>query len=688
MAFSAPSGGVITQTGTDTSLAGLVGNAGVTVTALTHLDIYDLGTNRLRIDGTLTINGVSDADREMLVLGVDGATQNVDIDIGSTGTLIVGSIDSQVGVDFNQEQFWPSIYEDAATDFGDGNGNISNDGGTTDAFINVEGGGRLEWYGCINSTGGMRFKGARDGVSGDEAQVVIRGGVLDARRMTERGSGEADNFIYNYSDELDIQSPNGDTVGFTILSMTTTGANEKGLAIIQLGQPISLSGYRPVFSSQALGGSNSASIDLAYTVTDYTGIIGSQGTDNIDLRSASIASNTSLITFLNSVKGSVLNLATQDPGFAAIEARQAVRGTLVDAAGANRIDAVLGTENKNNVITQDNITAGAFDLGNILLTEWDDSNPPVATFNNPNNTNDDLWSFYVYSYLGEDRNRIDVRLRGVGGTDVDFIATDDLNITESLRVTVDAYTDIRDLGRFYDRSKSFKVDNIGEPSLDTPVVRGAGNAIDIGALNLRIDGDTTVAYALAAGLITIGTNQASVVTRIGETEAISTGEDDEITIAFPVGIQDDDVAYIAVGHAQSGENAWNTPAGWVIPTGLDEVQTGVATSRPGVTVFRRVLSSDSGSVTITNAGVNTSGIVAQMIVYRGMDTTNPEDVNPTTANNTTGDPDPAAITPANDNAMILTFGFMDDGQQTSPTPPAGYTAILDTQTPDGAGTGE
>lgn len=685
-------GSVVDQTGTNTSLSGLDAISGVTLLSTSNLNIYDMGTLRLNVEGTLTISGTSDAaTREMLVVGVSGATQNVDINIADGGTLIVGSLDTQGTVDFNQEQFWPSIYEDAATDFGDGNGNISNDGGTSDAFINVEGGGRLEWYGCINSTGGMRFKGANDGSSTDEAQVVIRGGVLDARRLTERGSGEADQFIYNYSDELDIQPPNGDTVGFTILTMTTTGTNEKGLAIIQLGEPIALQGFRPVFSSQALGGSNSAPVGLSYTVEDYTGIIGISGSDNIDLRSASSnATNNSVITFLNSVKGSVLNLATQDPAYDSIEARQTVRGSLVDSVGTARTDATLGTQNKNSVITSDAIdVSGNFALGDILLTEWDDSNPPSPTHNNPSNTDDDLWSFYVYSYLGLDRNRIDVRLRGVGGTDVDFIAPTDTAIAETTRTTTDAYTAISDLSRLYDRSKSYKVSNIGDPSLPVPMATAAGNAVDLGALNLIVDGDAASAYAFATDTITITPNQAPQANRIGATTAIvESPEDDEITIAFPGGIADDDVAYIIVGHAESEDNAWNTPAGWTIPTGLTEVQTGgTPASIPGVSVFRRVLSSDSGSVTITNAGTNVSGIVAQMIVYREADTTTPEDTNPTTATGTTGDPDPPSITTANNGSMVLAIAFGDE-EQTVASAPAGYSNLVTTVTVDGGDEGD
>lgn len=267
-----------------------------------------------------------------------------------------------------------------------------------------------------------------------------------------------------------------------------------------------------------------------------------------------------------------------------------------------------------------------------------------------------------------------------------FFMTKDPGVTETTKATVDAYSGLGNMDQLYDRTKAEWYDND-----DYPLPTANGATMDLGTADLIVDGDAGAAFAYAAGPdeITINPVAAPVVTRIGATEAVSTGESDEIVIAFPGGIEDDDVAYIAVGHSQSDENAWNTPSGWTIPTGLTEVQAGGSpASVPGVSVFRRVLSSDSGSVTITNAGSNTSGIVAQMIVYRGVDTTTPEDVNPTTASGASGDPDPASITPSSDNSMILTFGFQDDGDQTAPTQPSGYTAILDTATPDGAGTGE
>ena len=56
MAFSQV-GSVITQTGTDTDLSGLSGLTGVSVISYSsRYDIYNIGTNRLDIEGDLTIN--------------------------------------------------------------------------------------------------------------------------------------------------------------------------------------------------------------------------------------------------------------------------------------------------------------------------------------------------------------------------------------------------------------------------------------------------------------------------------------------------------------------------------------------------------------------------------------------------------------------------------------------------------
>jgi len=267
----------------------------------------------------------------------------------------------------------------------------------------------------------------------------------------------------------------------------------------------------------------------------------------------------------------------------------------------------------------------------------------------------------------------------------DFLLPPDAGITVN-KTTADAYSGLADLEQLFDRTKAEWRDNDGFP---LPMKNGV--ILDFGATNLVLDGNAGSTFAFAGNTITVDTSTSSIppISLVGTTESISSGEDDEITIAFPGGIADDDFAIIIVGHAQSDENAWNTPTDWAIPTGLTEVQTGGSpASIPGISVFTKVLSSDSGSVTITNVGTNISGIVAQMRVYRNVDTSVPIDVNSTTASNATGDPNPPSITSVNDGSMIIAIGFQDDGDQADPTVPAGYGNLVSTATLDGAGTGE
>jgi len=60
MSFSAPSNGIIEQTGSDLNLSGLTGNSGVTITVDQGLTYYDFGVNRLSIKGGLKLDPESE----------------------------------------------------------------------------------------------------------------------------------------------------------------------------------------------------------------------------------------------------------------------------------------------------------------------------------------------------------------------------------------------------------------------------------------------------------------------------------------------------------------------------------------------------------------------------------------------------------------------------------------------------
>lgn len=304
----------------------------------------------------------------------------------------------------------------------------------------------------------------------------------------------------------------------------------------------------------------------------------------------------------------------------------------------------------------------------------------------------DLYDLNIWSYNHLGYKFTDVSMKGLTAADLRATMLTDSAVTETNVSVVNAYTGIGDLEQLYDRAKAFKTTavNLAIPDIDSQLITANGSECDLGDQELIVDGNASSAFEHSSGAITIYPVADPVITRVGVTEAISTGEADNITIAFPPGIQDDDVAYIIAGHAQGDENAWNTPSGWVIPSGLNNRLAGGVDpipSRPSVTVFRRVLNSDSGSINITNVGTNTSGIVAQMVVYRNVDTSDPEDVYTWTGSGS-GNPNPPSVTPNTDNSMILTIGWQDSGDQASPTAPTNYSLIADTATLDGSGTGE
>lgn len=384
----------------------------------------------------------------------------------------------------------------------------------------------------------------------------------------------------------------------------------------------------------------------------------------------------------------VLNVTTSDPD-GTFFLKNPINTSFIDSSLSLITDSAKRViwDETDTVVDNQTKTTGVFDQYNAVW--WEIATTPTGLKDLVDGTTHTPYFQSIASYKYKPAS---LSVTGRSPSSEKLTGGLELAVTVTTKATVDAYTSITTGEHLFDRSKSWDFDNwhLAYPSKDAGAIIGAGSNITY-AGTLVLDDDAVSAFAVNTGLneITINTGLGSLITRVGATEAVSTGEEDQIIIAFPGGIQDNDVAYIAVGHAESDANAWNTPAGWVIPTSLTEVATGgTPASVPGLSIFRRVLSGDSGSVTITNAGVNVSGIVAQMIVYRGVDTTTPEDVVSVTSTGASGDPDPASITTANNNAVVLSFAFMDDGDQTAPTPPASYTAILDTATLDGAGTGE
>lgn len=688
MAFANPVSNIIVQSGTDTSLSGLSTVTGVTVTTIGTLIIYNLGTSGLSITGTLTINAGDTASREMLVCGQAGATQAfIDVHVRSGGTLNVGHRTTQGTSAVSSERYFPSIFEKAALDFGEGNtkafaGQATLGAANSKGFLVVDGGGTLNWYGVINCCGGIGFDGIANDLSSPlpvgNANVNIVDGVWDARQVTER-SGVGDQFLYSYTNNLNVD-------GFTWISNEAAGL---GAALIILSQPVSFKRPNPVNTELAFTGSTSSANDLQLIFEDYSGIVGNDnGTDMTSATNNAV--NTCVVTFLNSDKGSTLKFNTQDPGVSRILARQHVTGNCVNSAGANRIDAVLATVDKNGAITQAAISAGQFDLGQITVTEWNPpggTTPPAPTYFSPSNTNDDLWSFYCYSYLGANRNRLNVLLRGAGGTHLEFIVADEPGITETDYNLTLAILAVDTLGVMFDRSRLEKVINVGVPSLPVPIVERSGELSDYGALNIVLDGLAAQPYECTATTLTVNPLATAKVQRVGVTE-FTTGaaEAQQIVAAVVNGVIDGDLLFLIVVAAEVPSSTYNTPAGWT-QLAANVLTGGTPNSHPGASIYARVASSEPATYTITTSTTFNTGHAGQMIAYRGADTTNIAGIVISSATSATGSPNAPAVTAAVGD-VVLEIGLSDTGAQTWVSDSTGYDHIADTATTGGAGAGE
>ncbi|KKL19659.1 hypothetical protein LCGC14_2463240 [marine sediment metagenome] len=74
------------------------------------------------------------------------------------------------------------------------------------------------------------------------------------------------------------------------------------------------------------------------------------------------------------------------------------------------------------------------------------------------------------------------------------------------------------------------------------------------------------------------------------------------------------------------------------------------------------------------SGEDTAGVLQ---VWRGLDTTTPEDATPTGAGGSSGMPDCPSITTVTDGALVFAIGFLDDLKIASTvTAPSGYTNLL------------
>ena len=112
------------------------------------------------------------------------------------------------------------------------------------------------------------------------------------------------------------------------------------------------------------------------------------------------------------------------------------------------------------------------------------------------------YHFVVASYLYAPADRALSMLESV---ELATILQDDGFVTETSKTTVDAYTELSNLDRLYDRYKSWFVDNleVEYPSFGAQKLTGDGSSLDCGNANLVIDATAASVFAVNTGTNTI-----------------------------------------------------------------------------------------------------------------------------------------------------------------------------------------
>lgn len=225
--------------------------------------------------------------------------------------------------------------------------------------------------------------------------------------------------------------------------------------------------------------------------------------------------------------------------------------TLLGTYTTNSSGLMVGTWDSQNRSTGSSIVRDVLFMQTIWTDYVDTGNPgsgtyPIASIDAGNGARQENYDLAVVtneievrSYLhqaptGHEEGDDFVPTAEIGKRDTDgsvltyqnFVLLPDAGITQTTQATVAAYTTLETLDKLYDRIKSEWYDNNSYP---LPVFVGV--AIDLGAVDLIVDGNASSAYAFSAGDITISTNTGSLNLGIGTTIK-------EITTTGTVTVQD------------------------------------------------------------------------------------------------------------------------------------------------------
>lgn len=474
MSFS-ESGGVITQTGTDTSFSGMSGLSGVTDFNQNGRRVFVLDNRQLVISGTMS----HDPETEELYFENYGAEIAMEI----TGTYTLGSEDATTG----RYSSGTALRFCRASD-----SNYLE----TQSDVYIETTGTMHWYGgVIHSDRQFTNYGTWNTYS-KEAKLLAYSNIR--KNIRQRGTCNVDGFV------------SSDYIFGVIVN------------------PVKLANWSP-YSQVEKGFNISTSFpDNTYAVAesfDPSGLAGEHTNFWQDKWGR----------FINCLTGSDLNIVglqvSDSNNKGLFEVRQTVRVKYFDT-GLNSLDGVkvsmtdtdngnrLGGNqiNSNSSYTADRTYAGTSSSGEVLFdtdggvlvaVHWRTTGGVKGTaltgdnevdYRGLTNNSNDNFTFYSCGYEYQ-INATTKALKGANGEDLDVVLVPDFSVTEGTKATVDAYATLDNAAEFYDRAKAYLYDNFAGES--ATYVSRDGASIDAGGYDVTIDATAASAFAVSGNTITI-----------------------------------------------------------------------------------------------------------------------------------------------------------------------------------------
>lgn len=480
MAFTL-SGSTITQSGTDANLSGLAGLAGVTTsTFFGVVTVYNIGNNRLVINGTLSFN----AELQALQIGTGAAFPNIEV----SGVLSIGTLQSKaynttqnpLGGSFTRVQRRPAVM-------------CSRVSPTTylptEASLQVNSGGVCRMYGTtllhggtINCASGSTFESFDGLLYCIASRHRWFNSPIGGTRLYVGGDDATDGGVIN------LIGSSGSYIGV-----------EPDMVGLVYSQNSTLRNYvsgRTVFIDHR--------VDSGALTTSINPLYGSRCSFNVNENSISnSAANTGGLLVKRELNIEVIDSAGTPVQNCKVFVPYTNDGNRRDGLGQTitTLTAESGLTNSSGVLSLQVLlaawirtTAGVAGVANQGL------NAPTYLNKNGDST-DDLFDirFITYDHLVSENTN--VSLRGQNALQVERVILADPSITQATKATVDAYTTLETSAKFYDRAKSWLVDNYTGQS--ATLVSRSGTLIDAGSYNVTIDATAASAFALAGNTITI-----------------------------------------------------------------------------------------------------------------------------------------------------------------------------------------